>query len=468
MPTARPTHYARNGDIHIAYQVFGAGPLDLVVVPGFLSHLELQWDQDPLYRAWIRRLASFARVIVYDSRCSGLSDRDVGASTLDERVADLAAVLDAVGCHGCALLGIAGGGALAMAFADRHSGRVTALVLCSAFASVHASDPPGVPARLERLRACAAEWGSGQTLEVLAPSQTSNPVAMPRAARLERGALSPRALRAMLAEAEHIDVAALAPRLQRPTLVLHRTNDAVVPVELGRWLGFNIAQARFIESLSADHLPWSGDSVDEDLDEIQQFLTGSKPDMDANRFLATALFADIVNSTGQLARLGDRAWGEQLARYYDAMRAVIKEYKGQEIDTAGDGFFVVFSLPARAVRCAAAAVAAVRAFGIELRAGVHTGECQRQGDNVVGIAVHTAARIMALAQPGEILVSRTLTDLVAGSGLVFRDTGIHVLKNVPGEWRLFCVDDGAAPVSEPANLHEPFAASQPLATTSTF
>ena len=462
MSTARPTHYARNGDIHIAYQVFGSGPLHLVVVPGFMSHLELQWELDPLYRAWIRRLASFARVIVFDSRCSGLSDRDVGASTLDERASDLVAVLDAVGCQSCVVLGVANGGALAMAFAHDHPKRTSALVLCGAYASASASDPPGVPIGLDQLRQSEYAWGSGGMLEVLAPSQLTNPAALPRAARLERAALSPRALHTMLADAQRVDVAALAGQLRLPTLVLHRTNDIAVPVEFGRWLGFTIPQARYVESLSADHLPWSGESAEEELDEIQQFLTGNKPDVDANRFLATAFFCDIVNSTGQLAQLGDRGWGEKLARYFDEMRTIIKEHKGQEVDTAGDGFFVLFSLPARAVRCAVAACTAADAIGIALRFGIHTGECQRQGDNVVGIAVHTAARIMGQAQPGEILVSRTLTDLVAGSGLQFRDRGIHALKNVPGEWRLFCVDDD--PAAAPAPAAVPFSDSQPLAT----
>lgn len=441
MSTARPTHYARSGEIHIAYQVFGSGPLDLAVVPGFMSHLELQWEVDPQYRSWIRRLMSFARVIVFDGRCSGMSDRDVGDSTIDERSADLTAVLDALGCHYCVLLGIATGGALALQFAHQHPKRVSQLVLCSAFASAHASEPPGVVAGLSMLRRCDLTWGSGGSLELLAPSQTANPMALPRASRLERAAISPTALRAMLLDAERSDVSALAAHVRLPTLVLHRTNDVVVPVEFGRWLGFTIPDARYIESLSADHLPWSGESVEEDLDEIQQFLTGSKPDLDANRFLTTAFFCDIVNSTSELARLGDRAWSGTLARYYEVMRGVIRKFKGQEIDTAGDGFFAVFSLPARAVRCALAVREAVRALGIELRFGIHTGECQRQGDSMIGIAVHTAARIMALAQPGEVLVSRTLTDLVAGSGLHFRDRGMCMLKNVPGEWRLFCVVD---------------------------
>ena len=446
MLTARPIHYAKSGDIHIAYQVFGSGPLDLAVVPGFVSHLELQWELDPQYRAWVRRLASFARVIVFDNRCSGMSDRDVGVSTLDDRTADLGAVLDTLGCHTCVLLGIATGAALAMQFAKHHPKRVSSLVLCSAFASVLASEPPGTSAGLARLQQCESTWGSGGSLEFLAPSQSANPGALARASRLERAAMSPRALHAMLLDAEHTDVSALAAHLRLPTLVLHRTNDVVVPVEFGRWLGFTIADARYIESLSADHLPWTGESVDQDLDEIQQFLTGSKPDMDANRFLTTALFCDIVNSTGALARLGDRAWGGTLARYYEVMRGVIQRYKGQEIDTAGDGLFAVFSLPARAVRCAVALREAVRVLGIELRFGIHTGECQRQGDNMVGIAVRTAARIMSLAQPGEVLVSRTLTDLVAGSGLDFQDRGMYTLKNVPGEWRLFCVDDHATPL----------------------
>ena len=431
------TRYVRNGDVNLACQVIGTGPMDLVMLPGFLSHLDLHWEQDPRYRSWVRRLASFSRLILFDTRGSGLSDRDVGDSTLDERVDDLLAVLDAVGAARCAVLGFSTGGALAMRFAARHPQRVSALVLCSTFASTElpalATPPPG----LDRIRhLIETAWGEGRTLEVFGPSLWGNPTALTRMARLERASLSPRAARTQLGWMATTDVRDDARGLAMPTLVLHRTNDTAVPVEFGRWLGFNIPNARYVEQADNDHLIWYGNQV-EALDEIQQFLTGSLPDEDTDRFLATVMFTDIVGSTDHLTRRGDRAWVETLARHHEIVRQLLADFHGQEQDTAGDGFFATFGLPARAVRCAMAARDAVQRLGIQLRVGVHTGECQRRGDTVVGISVHTAARIMGKAEPGEVLVSRTVTDLVAGSGLRFIDRGAHALKSVPGEWRLF-------------------------------
>lgn len=431
------TRYARNGDIHIAYQVVGTGAIDLVMVPGLISHLEVQWEQDPRYRSWVRRLASFARLILFDTRGCGLSDRDVGDSTLDERLDDLLAVLDDAGSTRCAVLGFSVGGALAIQLAARHPQRVSSLVLCSSFASTELPDTPATPTGLARIRSLVdTAWGEGRTLEVLGPSLWGNATALSRMARLERASLSPRAARTHLGWVSGTDVRAPARALEVPTLVLHRTQDTTVPVEFGRWLGFNIPRARYVEQADGDHLIWYGDQ-NEALDEIQQFLTGSLPDEDTDRFLATVLFTDIVGSTDHLARRGDRAWVETLARHHEMMRKLLTQFHGQEQDTAGDGFFATFGLPARAVRCALAMRDAVRPLGIQLRVGVHTGECLRQGDTVVGISVHTGARIMGLAQPGEVLVSRTVTDLVAGSGLRFQDRGPHALKSVPGEWRLF-------------------------------
>ena len=431
------TRYARNADIHIAYQVIGSGPMDLVLLPGLISHLDLQWEQDPRYRSWIRRLASFSRLILYDTRGSGLSDRDVGDSTLDERLDDLCAVLDAVGSTRCAVLGFSVSGALAIRMAARHPQRVSALVLCNTFASTELPGLAPVPAGLAQIRHLVdTAWGEGRTLEVFGPTLWGNATALGRMARLERAGLSPRAARTQLGWVSATDARADARDLQLPTLVLHRTQDTAVPVEYGRWLGFNIAGARYVEQPDGDHLIWYGDQ-NQALDEIQQFLTGSLPDEDTDRFLATVMFTDIVGSTDHLARRGDRAWVETLARHHEVMRKLLGQFHGQEQDTAGDGFFATFGLPARAVRCALAMRDAVLPLGIQLRVGVHTGECLRQGDTVVGISVHTGARIMGLAHPGEVLVSRTVTDLVAGSGLRFQDRGAHALKSVPGEWRLF-------------------------------
>jgi class 3 adenylate cyclase len=437
MDKPQETRYARQGDIHLAYQVMGSGPLDLVMLPGFVSHLELQWEQDPRYRSWLRRLASFSRLILFDTRGCGLSDRDVGDSTLDDRVGDVCAVLDEVSSTRCAVLGFSVSGALAIRFATLHPERVASLVLCSAFASTTLADETVLPEGIGRIRhLIETSWGDGRTLEVFGPSLWGNPTALTRMARLERASLSPRAARARFERVARTDVRAEARDLHLPTLVLHRSNDTAVPVEFGRWLGFNIRDARYVEQADSDHLIWFGNQVDA-LDEIQKFLTGSVPDEDADRFLATVMFTDIVDSTGHLARIGDRAWVETLARHHEAVRKLLTDFHGQEQDTAGDGFFATFGLPARAVRCAVAARDAVKRLGIELRVGVHTGECQRRGDSVLGISVHTAARIMGVAEPGEVLVSRTVTDLVAGSGLQFSDRGSHALRSVPGQWRLF-------------------------------
>jgi class 3 adenylate cyclase len=431
------TRYARNGDIHLAYQVIGSGAMDLVLVPGLIAHLEVQWDQDPRYRSWVRRLASFSRLILFDTRGSGLSDRDVGDSTLDERLDDLLAILDAAGSTRCAVLGFSVGGALAIHFASRHPQRVSSLVLCSSFACAELPDTQARPTGVTHIQNLIdTSWGEGRTLEVLGPTLWGNATALSRMARMERASLSPRAARVHLEWVFSTDVRAQARALTLPTLVLHRTQDTTVPVEFGRWLGFNIPRARYVEQADGDHLIWYGDQH-EALDEIQQFLTGSLPDEDTDRFLATVMFTDIVGSTDHLARRGDRAWVETLARHHEVMRKLLGQFHGQEQDTAGDGFFATFGLPARAVRCALAMRDAVQPLGIQLRVGVHTGECLRQGDTVVGISVHTGARIMGLAQSGEVLVSRTVTDLVAGSGLRFEDRGAYALKSVPGEWRLF-------------------------------
>lgn len=427
-----------SGDVHIAYQIIGSGQIDLVVLPGFMSHLDLQWEQDPRYRAWVRRLSSFARLILYDKRCCGLSDRDVGEITGHDQVEDLRSVLDAANSQRCALVGVSSGGALAIQFASSYPARVASLVLDGAFASSTLAQPPTELDGFKKMpRLIESCWGEGRTLEIFSPASWGNSTAMTRMSRLERASLSPRAARAYLGRALESDVQAVARELDLPTLVLHRSNDAAVPVEFGRWLGFNIPGARYVEQLHSDHLPWGGDSAADGLDEIEQFLTGSKPDVDADRFLTTVMFTDIARSTDHLARVGDRAWAETLAQHHELVRRLLSEFHGQEMDTTGDGFFATFSLPARAVRCALAVRDAVRHMGIDLRAGVHTGECQRQGNTVVGIAVHTTARLMALAQPGQVLVSRTVTDLVAGSGLDFQDHGMHALRGVPGEWRLF-------------------------------
>jgi class 3 adenylate cyclase len=436
------TRYAKSGDVNIAYQVVGEGPFDLVVVPGWISNVDFAWE-DPLYGDWVRRLAAFSRVILFDKRGTGLSDRDVGDSTLEERMDDLRAVLEAAGSERAAVMGFSEGGPLSMLFAATYPERVRALILYATFARAsEAPDyPEGVEVRknVELLRSRLENaWGQGTTLELLAPGLTHIPRAREFMGRYERMCVSPRAGRAHLGWLLEIDVRPVARTLQLPTLVVHRTDDALIRVELGRALAREIPGARYVELGGDGHPPWIGDTGAL-VAEIQQFLTGSRVRVEAERVLATVLFTDIVGSTERAVALGDRAWRDLLERHHTVVRQEIERYRGREIDSSGDGFLATFDGPARAIRCAKGIRDAVRSLGIEIRAGVHTGECERVDDKLAGVAVHTGARVMTKAGPGEVLVSSTVKDLVAGSGLDFREHGTHTLKGVPGEWRLFAV-----------------------------
>jgi len=443
MERALETKYARSGDINIAYQEVGAGELDLVVVPGWLSHLDLWWEALG-YSDWIERLASFCRVILFDKRGTGLSDRDVGDSTLEERMDDLRAVLEAAGSQRAAVFGFSEGGPLSMLFAASYPERVSALVLCATFArATEAPDyPEGAQMRSsldELMRIVETAWGQGQSSLIFAPSVSETDTSRNFAKRFERGAASPRAARSHLTWIYEIDVRPLTPTLRVPTLVLHRKGDRAVPVSMGRWLASNIPDARYFEQSGNDHLPWLGDSKGL-TDELQLFLTGSYGVIEVDRILVTVLFTDIVKSTEHAARLGDRAWHTLLDRHNEIVRAELVRFRGREVNTTGDGFLAVFDGPARAVKCAMGIRDGVRSLGIEIRAGVHTGECERDGENYTGIAVHTGARVMGQAAAGEVLVSSTVKDLVAGSGLRFRDRGTHSLKGVPGEWSLLAAE----------------------------
>ena len=443
MERALETKYAKSGDIHIAYQEVGTGELDFVVVPGWLSHLDLWWEALG-YPDWIERLASFCRVILFDKRGTGLSDRDVGDSTLEERMDDLQAVLDAAGSQRAAIFGFSEGGPLSMLFAGTYPERVHALILYATFArATEAPDyPEGAQMRAsldELLRIVETAWGYGQSSLIFAPSVSEIDPSLNFAKRFERGAASPRAARRHLTWIYEIDVRPLARNLQVPTLVMHREGDQAVPVSMGRWLAHNIPEARYFEQPGDDHFPWLGDSVDL-ADKIQLFLTGSQGSVEIDRVLVTVLFTDIVKSTEHAARLGDRVWHNLLDQHDEIVRSEFARFRGREVNTTGDGFLAVFDGPARAVKCAMGIRDGVRSLGIEIRAGVHTGECERDGDNYAGIAVHTGARVMGQAAAGEVLASSTVKDLVAGSGLRFRDRGTHSLKGVPGEWSLFAAE----------------------------
>ena len=437
------TRYTKSGDVSIAYQVVGDGPRDLVVVPGWISNVDFAWE-DPGYGEWMRQLAAFARVIVFDKRGTGLSDRDVGDSTLEERMDDLRAVLAAAGSERAAVLGFSEGGALSMLFAATYPERVRQLVLYASFACIsEAPDyPEGVEGgrNMERLReALATAWGQGTTLDLMAPGLVHSSRARAFMGRYERMCVSPRAGRAHLGFVKEIDVRPVARTLQVPTLVVHRVDDRLIPIALGRALAAGIPGARLVELPGDAHPPWLGDTTAL-VGEVRQFLTGSRVGaVEAERVLATVLFTDIVGSTERAVALGDRAWRDLLNRHHAVVRDELDRHRGREVATTGDGFLATFDGPARAIRCAAAIRAAVAGLGLAIRAGVHTGECERVDDTIAGIAVHTGAGVMATAGAGEIVVSSTVRDLVAGSGLAFRDHGTHALKGIPGEWRLFAV-----------------------------
>ena len=436
------TRYATSGDVAIAYQVVGSGPLDLLMVPGWISNLDMQWE-DPAYQAWVERLASFARLILLDKRGCGLSDRDVGDSTLEDRMDDLRAVMDAVGSRRAAVYGLSEGGPLSVLFAATHPDRVHSLVLCAAFPRIlPAPDYPEgavIKAALDRVQHITeTAWGQGGMLPLIAPALAASEFAQRYMQRYERASLSPRAARAHLPWVYEIDVRPVARALHVPTLVLHAARDQLVPVEGGRWFARNVPNARYVELDDDAHVPWLGEQRVV-ADEIREFLTGSRGEEEPDRVLATVLFTDVVDSTRHLARLGDAGWGDLRARHLDTVRREIARHRGVQVNQAGDGVMATFDGPARAVRCAVGIREGSRPLGLEVRAGVHIGECERRGDEVLGIAVHTAARVMASAEPSEVLVSSTVKDLVAGSGLRFADRGRHALKGIPGDWQLYGV-----------------------------
>jgi pimeloyl-ACP methyl ester carboxylesterase len=438
------TRYAKSGDLNIAYQVIGDGSLDLVLVPGYVTHVEMGWEARP-YARFLRRLGSFSRLIIFDKRGSGLSDPASGAPTLEERMDDVRAVMDAAGCERAALFGVSEGGPMSILFAATYPDRISALVLHGAMArSTEAPDYPWA-APAEAIRQSVREflvpsWGrpDGVVLEIFNPSIANDPEAREFLARFEHNAASP-AMAAWIFEMSlDIDVRHVLPSVQAPTLVLHRRGDRVVNRRAGVWLAGQIPGARFHEVQGQDHLPWTGDQ-DAVLDEIQEFLTGVRASPEPDRVLATVMFIDIVDSTKRAAEVGDRRWREILEAHQGSVRRELVRFRGREVKTLGDGSLATFDGPARAIRCGLSIVEASRARGLEARIGLHSGEVELMGDDVGGIAVHLAARVGDTAGPNEVLVSSTVKDLVAGSGLAFDDRGEHALKGVPGEWRLYAV-----------------------------
>ena len=443
------TRYAKNGAVHIAYQVVGEGPLDLVYVPQLISHVEHLWEQPAIAR-FLERLASFARLILFDRRGTGLSDRELAAATLEDQMDDLLAVLDAAGSERPALLAMQQGGAMAILFAATYPERVSALALYASFARAVRAEGYEFAWSVEQRewvqRGFFEGWGEPERAAVraaaFAPTLAEDPEFVRWWARLERLGASPGSVKRIFELIGETDVRHVLPTIRVPAMVVHRTDDQVLDVRHARYLADQIPGARYVELPGRDSIPVAGD-WDEVLGGLEEFLTGARRAPEPDRVLSTVLFTDIVGSTERAAALGDRAWRELLEQHDLLARREVERQRGTVVKSTGDGVLATFGGPARAVRCAGAIRAAVAELGIEVRAGLHSGECEVIGDDVGGIAVHIAARIMSHAVAGEILASSTVKDLVVGSGLEFEDRGCPDLRGVPGEWRVFAVRHGS-------------------------
>ena len=430
------THYAKAGDVHIAYQAFGEGPVNLILAPGFVSHIENYWD-DPRCARWLNRLASFSRLTIFDKRGTGLSDQVRDLPAMDERMDDMRAVMDAVGCERAAVMGISEGGSLASLFAAHHPSRCEALVLYGGFAKF-SSWIPTEEALEELCQYVDHRWGSGESLPMFAPSLAGDTASQHWWGKFERLGGTPGAAIALMRMNSQIDITDILPTIRVPTLVIHRIDDVTVDVEGGRTLARLIPDARLFELPGVDHLPWVGDN-EEYLEEIEEFLTGQRSAPIIDRVLATVLFTDIVDSTTRAEALGDTAWHDLLGEHDRIIRHELARFRGHEVKSLGDGFLARFGGPARAIECARAIREATRRLGFALRIGAHTGEVDLADDDVRGIAVHIASRVAGLARADDILVTRTVKDLVAGSRISFVDMGSHELKGVPDLWQLYRV-----------------------------
>ena len=437
--------FARSGDVHVAYRVVGTGPIDLVYVMGAYTHLDVFWEL-PTFRRYCERVAEFTRLILFDKRGMGMSDRVPGTTLLDVRMDDIRAVMDAVGSESAALMGESEGGPLSMLFAAAHPERTRALILQGAEVRERTdADWPWGESTPEEYEAYAAtiseRWGKGGAMTVVAPSLANDPALPAYVAwfgKMQRNAATPSTWAAFSRMAFDIDVRDVAPSIHVPTLILHAVGDRICHVGNARWLAERIDGARYLERPGADHIAWfDPDSI---VPDIREFLTGTREPSEPDRVLATVLFTDIVGSTERATQLGDRRWRDLLESHHEAVRAQLIRYRGREVDTAGDGFLAVFDGPARAIRAAQAVIEAVKQIGLHVRAGVHTGEIEQLSDGGIrGIAVHIGARVAAAADSDEVLVSSSVRDLVAGSGFTFIDRGVHTLKGVEEERRLYAV-----------------------------
>jgi len=432
--TIPETKYAKSGNVHIAYQVFGRGPIDLVFVPGWVSHIEQAWE-DPSFASALQSLGSFSRVVWFDKRGTGLSDRSTGLPTLEQRMDDVRAVMDAVGLERAALFGMSEGGSMSILFAATYPKRTSALVLYGAFAKrVWSEDYPWAPTPKERqswINSLENGWGSDVEIKTLAPSEANNEQFKRWFAAYGRMSASPGAAVALGKMNTHIDVRHVLPSIHVPTLVIHRTGDLDVNVENGRYLAKMIPGTKFVELPGNDHWLFAGDT-NAIIREVSQFLTGARVPPPMDRVLATVLFTDISGSTERANELGDEKWRSLLIKHNETVRTELVRFAGHEVKSTGDGFLATFDGPARAIRCACAIRDAIRNLGISVRAALHTGECEMLPNDLGGISVHLAARILEKARENEVLVSSTVRDLVFGSGIQLKDRGAHVLRGIPG------------------------------------
>ncbi len=435
------TRYALAGKLNIAYQVFGHGPIDLVLVPGWLSNIEVFWEEPNIVR-FFEKLATFSRLILFDKRGTGLSDRDIEAATLEERMDDVRAVLDAVGSSKAALLGYSEGGTMSILFAATYPDRTAALITIGSFARrLRAPDYPYFTTREEAFKAveaAAADWGGPVWIDLRMPSVADDPIIRQWWAKFLRMSATAPAAAALQRLNIEIDIRHVLPSIRVPSLVLHAKDDRACPVGAGRYMADRIPGAKFIEVESIDHLPFY-DKSDEIIEHIQTFLTGTSTPAISESRVSTLMFTDIVGSTRMAVEKGDLRFGDLLEVHHAAVRSELARYRGQEINTAGDGFLAAFDGPARAIQCAAAIAKSLEVLGIACRIGLHTGECEVRHGQLQGIALHIAARVAALAPSGGVLVSQTVKDLVAGSGISFTDAGLHALKGLPDQWRLYQV-----------------------------
>ena len=435
------TRYAKSGGGSIAYQVVGEGPSDIVFIPGYVSNVEFWWELPSTTRVF-ERLASFARVILWDKRGTGLSDPVAEVPTLDERIEDMLAVMDAVGCERASFFGVSEGGPMGLLFSAAYPDRTNALVLYGAspkFSSGPGWDwgwsPGEIASRFDEME---RDWGEGALLSLFGPSQADSEPMRQAWGQFQRRGASPRMGRMVYQALCDIDCREILSTISAPTLILHVTGDRVAHVNAARYMAERIQGAQLVEFPGDDHVLIMLDP-DPIIDEIEQFLTGVRQEAQSNRVLATVMFTDIVGSTVRATELGDHRWRDVLATHDQAVRRQLSRFDGREVKTTGDGFLATFAAPSRAIACACAVRDAVHQLGIDVRVGLQTGECELMGEDVGGVAVHTGARVAALAGPSEVLVSSTVKDLVAGSRIDFADRGTHELKGVPGDWRLYAV-----------------------------